>query len=171
MVGVLARGVRVRTIYAGDAFRLPGYASYMAEAGRLGERARLLAHLPMRFVVSDRGAAVLPLVADGPWVGSALVVRGHSLVEDLVNVFDDLWERATDLDAGTGEAAAASRDVDEQESALLRMLAADMTESAIARHLGMSTRTVGRRIAVVQRKLGARTRFGLGAESARRGLV
>jgi len=139
MVGLLSRSVRVRTIYARDAFRVAGYASYMADAARLGERARMLPHLPLRFVVCDRDAAVLPLLTDGPWLEAALVVRAHGLVDDLAQAFEELWERA-------GEDTAPSAALDEPEAQLLRMLADDMTEGAIARHLGLSTRTVGRRV-------------------------
>jgi DNA-binding CsgD family transcriptional regulator len=164
MVGLLSRGVRVRTIYARDAFRVAGYASYMADATRLGERARMLPHLPLRLVVFDRDAAVLPLLTDGPWVEAALVVRAPALVDDLAQAFEELWDRA-------GDDTAPASLLDEPETQLLRMLAADMTEGAIARHLRLSTRTVGRRVARLQRTLGVRTRFGLGAEAARRGLV
>ena len=51
------------------------------------------------------------------------------------------------------------------------MLSTDMTEAAIGRHLGASARTVGRRLAELQHKLGAQTRFGMGVEAARRGLL
>jgi DNA-binding CsgD family transcriptional regulator len=164
MVGLLDRGVRVRTIYARDALRMAGYASYMADAERLGERARMLPHLPLRLVVCDRDAAVLPLLVDGPWIEAALVVRAHPLVDDLAQAFEQLWDRA-------GADSAPPPVLDDAQAQLLRMLAADMTEGAIARHLGLSTRTVGRRVARLQRSLGVRTRFGLGAEAARRGLV
>jgi DNA-binding MarR family transcriptional regulator len=164
MVGVLDRGVRVRTIYARDALRMAGYASYMADAERLGEHARMLPHLPLRLVVCDRDTAVLPLLVDGPWVEAALVVRAPPLVDDLAQAFEQLWDRA-------GEDSATPPALDDAQAQLLRMLTADMTEGAIARHLGLSTRTVGRRVARLQRALGVRTRFGLGAEAARRGLV
>ena len=59
----------------------------------------------------------------------------------------------------------------DDEVTLLRMLADDMTEGAIGRHLGASTRTVGRRLARLQGKLGAHNRFALGVEAARRGLL
>ncbi len=173
---LLARGVCVRTIYAADAFRVAGYAPYMSRAAALGERSRLAAHLPLRFVVVDRSTAMLPLEADGPWVTAAVVVRGHVLVEDLVHTFEELWDHASPAPAGPGRTGGArpgqpDSDLSEQELTLLKMLANDMTESAIGRHVGASARTVGRRVARLQRKLGSRTRFGLGLEAARRGLL
>ncbi len=166
MADALRRGVAVRTIYAADAFAVAGYAGYMAEMAALGEQARQLERLPLRFVVVDGAAAMVPLDRDGAWVTAALVVRGPALVQDLVQTFEELWERA-----GPGTPEQADGDVTDDEVGLLRMLAADMTEAAIARHLGSSTRTVGRRLAQLQTKLGANTRFAMGVEAARRGLV
>ena len=92
---------------------------------------------------------------------------GHALVEDLRHAFEELWTRATPLSNRDGSEAAFT----EGELLLLRMLSSDMTEGAMGRHLGASPRTVGRRLAVLQHKLGAQTRFGMGAEAARRGLL
>jgi DNA-binding CsgD family transcriptional regulator len=167
MFEVLDRGVLVRTIYAGDAFRVAGYNEYMTQASGLGERARLLTHLPIRFMVVDGATALLPLASEGPWISAALLVHGHELVEDLTHVFEELWTRATPMSA----LDVVDDEFNEAEIVLLRMLSTDMTEAAIGRHLGASSRTVGRRLAQIQHKLGAQTRFGMGAEAARRGLL
>lgn len=167
MFEALARGVRVRTIYSGDAFRVAGYNEYMTEAARLGEDARLSTHLPIRLMIVDGTAVLFPLSAEGPWISSAAVAYGNVLVEDLTHVFEDLWTRATPL-TGHDEG---ERGFTGPELILLRMLSTDMTEAAIGRHLGASARTVGRRLAELQHKLGAQTRFGMGVEAARRGLL
>ena len=86
----------------------------------------------------------------------------------------DRHERFERLERLDGFQRFGSRDCSElgaDEVALLRMLATDMTEAAIARQLGASTRTIGRRLAGLHAKLGARNRFELGAEAARRGIV
>ncbi len=172
MFDLLRRGVPVRTIYAGDAFRVAGYADYMAELARLGEQARHVAQLPMRFVVADRTVAMLPLEADGPWVSAALVVRGPAVVGDLLQVFEELWDRAEPGRPGPADdAGVQTAELTGYEITLLRMLAEDMTEGAIGRHVGASARTVGRRLARLQHKLGAGNRFALGVEAARRGLL
>jgi DNA-binding CsgD family transcriptional regulator/DNA-binding Lrp family transcriptional regulator len=167
MFEVLRRGVKVRTIYAGDAFRVAGYNEYMTEAAALGECARLLTHLPIRLIIVDGRVALLPLASNGPWISTALLAYGNELVEDLTHVFEDLWGHATPMHGCDVDRA----EFTEPEIVLLRMLSTDMTEAAIGRHLGASSRTVGRRLAELQHKLGAQTRFGMGAEAARRGLL
>jgi DNA-binding CsgD family transcriptional regulator len=163
----MSNAVSVRTIYAGDVFRVAGYFEYMREAARLGEQGRLLTTLPIRFMLIDGLAALLPLASVGPWVSAAVVVRGHELIEDLTHVFEELWLRATPLSADD----MSDHELSEEEIMLLRMLTTDMTDAAIGRHLGASVRTVGRRLANLQHKLGAQTRFAMGAEAARRGLL
>jgi len=167
MLDALERGVTVRTIYASDAFRVAGYNEYIRQARDLGEQSRLLSHLPLRFMVVDGTSAMLPLAADGSWVTAALVVHGHLLVQDLLHTFEDLWLRSAALTRqGRGHEG-----FSESELALLRMLSTDMTDTAISRHLGTSPRTIGRRLAQLQHKLGAQTRFGMGVEATRRGLL
>jgi DNA-binding NarL/FixJ family response regulator len=61
--------------------------------------------------------------------------------------------------------------ITQPEVALLRMLADGLSDQAIARRCGISTRTVGRRLSRLQAKLGSRSRFALGVEAARRGLL
>jgi DNA-binding CsgD family transcriptional regulator len=167
MLDLLQRNVSVRTIYAGDAFRVAGYNEYMTQAAVLGEQQRLLNHLPMRFLVSDGTTGILPLTSEGPWVTSALIVNGHEVVEDLTHAFEELWAKATPLKSSQPTIG----EFNEHELVLLRMLSTDMTETAIGRHLGASPRTIGRRLAQIQHKLGAQTRFAMGVEAARRGLL
>jgi DNA-binding NarL/FixJ family response regulator len=51
------------------------------------------------------------------------------------------------------------------------MLQAGYKDQAIARQLGMSARTVTRRIAAIASRLGLDTRFQLGTEAAKRGWI
>lgn len=55
------------------------------------------------------------------------------------------------------------------EGQLPSMLSAGMTDAAIARTLGVSPRTVARRVGALQDRLGARSRFQLAALAAQRG--
>lgn len=55
------------------------------------------------------------------------------------------------------------------EKALLRLLAAGLTDEAAARRLGISVRTARRQVAVLMNKLGASSRFQAGHRAAQRG--
>jgi DNA-binding NarL/FixJ family response regulator len=55
------------------------------------------------------------------------------------------------------------------EGALLGLLAAGLTDSAIGRHLGTHPRTVQRRVRELLDRLGAGTRFQAGLQAVRRG--
>ena len=54
---------------------------------------------------------------------------------------------------------------------VLNLLAAGLTDDAMARHLGVSVRTVQRRVREICARLGARTRFQAGLQARRHGLL
>lgn len=60
---------------------------------------------------------------------------------------------------------------DSADQRLLTMLASGLKDDAIARHLDISSRTVGRRVADLMDGLGARTRFQAGVHAQRRSLL
>ena len=59
----------------------------------------------------------------------------------------------------------------EVERRLVAMLSSGMTDEAMARAIGLSHRTVQRRLADLARRVGAEGRFQLGVQAARRGWV
>jgi DNA-binding NarL/FixJ family response regulator len=77
-------------------------------------------------------------------------------------LFDQLWGQATPL------RLAEPATVD-PETTLINLLASGMKDEAIARQLGVSGRTLRRRIAQVQEQLGATSRFQAGLQAGRRG--
>ena len=97
-----------------------------------------------------------------------LVIRQPGLVEALTLMFEGLWEKAMSvpgLDPLPGvEGASAQR-------LLLLELAGGAKDEQIARALGMSVRTVRRRVADLMDELGADSRFQAGVEAVRRGWI
>ena len=158
VLGLLGTGVAVRGIYSPDSLQLPGAVDGAHTAADAGEQSRIHPDVPMKLAVADRRQALLPLAADHA-VDSALVVHSSGLLDALVRMFELLWEQALPI---------ASQGEDDVDARLVTMLTAGMQDDAIARRLGVSSRTVGRRVAVLMARLGARTRFQAGAHAERR---
>jgi sugar-specific transcriptional regulator TrmB len=160
---LLARGVSLRAVYAPEAFEVPGALELTATAVAAGEQARVHANVPMKLVVVDLRSALLPLTDDQEdAVESALVVHNPTLVAALGEMFELLWQVATPLPVGPHAARVVPVEGEPDDGPLLALLAAGLKDEAIARQLGVSLRTVQRRISTVMRGLGARTRFQAG---------
>ncbi|MFG2003959.1 helix-turn-helix domain-containing protein [Spirillospora sp. NPDC048911] len=152
------RGIRVRGIYGPDAFDEPGALEYVQRAIASGEEARL-GNVPIKLAIADRRTAMLPLTSEhASSVDSSLVVHSSALLDALVSLFEALWQSGVPL---PGYDAAPDDDV-------LALLTAGLTDDAIARQLGISTRTVQRRVRELCDRLGARTRFQAGVLAAPR---
>ncbi len=166
-IDVLSKGVTVRGIYAPEAFELEGAYDQAVAASRAGEEARVHGDVPMKLAIADRSEALLPLDADGV-VDSVLVMRAPIVVSALVRLFELLWAQAWPLPLW--DRSAAPDPVDPIDHELLALLATGIKDEAIARSLGISVRTLGRRIGRLLDSLGARTRFQAGLQASRTGL-
>jgi DNA-binding CsgD family transcriptional regulator len=129
-----------------------------------GERIRLLPHVPCRMAVFGEQAVVLPQTWGGP-AGTALLVRQPGIVAACREWFEELWSHGVGLPD-------VSQNADRQSRAqLLDLLVRGVKDERIARSLGVSLRTVRRRISELLAELGVESRFQAGAEAVRRGWV
>jgi DNA-binding Lrp family transcriptional regulator len=162
---MVASGRRSRAIYPARVLEeAPEVVRRRAEAG---EHIRILAEVPCRLVVTGRAAALMSEDFGRP-TERRLVISHPSLVEALALMFEGLWEKAMSvpgLDAQP-EAEGAS-----DQRLLLIELASGGKDEQIARALGMSVRTVRRRVADLMDELGAESRFQAGVEAVRRGWI
>ena len=162
---LLGRGVRLRGIYAPEAFEIPGALELVRAAVAAGEEARVCDDVPLKLAIADRSAAILPFTGDrDAMVDSALVVYASTLLDALIRLFDLLWQVAVPVFAPDPAVA-------DEDGPLLVLLAAGLKDEAIARQLGVSVRTVHRRTSDLMDRLGARTRFQAGLAAARQGLL
>jgi len=160
VAGAIQAGRPARAIYPARALReapavLVGRAS-------IGERIRVVPEVPTRLaVIGDR-----VLIPDPPGLANErrLVLRQPGLVELVIDYFEAMWDRAVAVPAL--EHGEASPDLNEL---LLRQLAQGAKDEQIARTLGVSLRTVRRRIASIMAELGVDSRFQAGVEAVRRG--
>jgi DNA-binding CsgD family transcriptional regulator len=129
-----------------------------------GERVRVVPVVPARIAVFGDQAVVITEHWGSP-VGHRLVVRQPGLIGAMVALFDAYWARGVTLpglsDPGGGR----------QAEDLLALLARGAKDEQVARVLGVSLRTVRRRIAALMADLGAESRFQAGIEAVRRGLL
>ncbi|MBM0224831.1 TrmB family transcriptional regulator [Micromonospora sp. ATA51] len=162
---VLARGVRWRAVYHPDALEPPGALADVRRLVDLGEHAQVLADVPFKMHLVDDRVAMVALDLDTATARTALVYPS-ALLEALAIVFESCWQRATPLDAAAGEEG-----VSDEDRQLLALLAAGVKDDAIGRQLGLSVRTMRRRVRRLLDLLGAQIRFQAGMEAARRGWI
>ncbi|GHG24325.1 helix-turn-helix domain-containing protein [Streptomyces albogriseolus] len=175
----LARGVRYRALYEKAFFDDEGAVDNVVEGVRAGEMARAVPHLPLRLAVADRAIAICPLVPGGP-DGSpeeptSALVRDSNLLAALVALFERYWEDAVPLDVdhagvvvGT-DAAGPPDPLGATDRRILALLVAGVVDKAVATQMGLSRRTVQRRIQRLMELAGATTRMQLAWQAARRG--
>ncbi|OIV39470.1 hypothetical protein BIV57_01150 [Mangrovactinospora gilvigrisea] len=171
MVRLLQRRVTCRAVHTVHLLSTP---AGLAQARRLtdaGEQIRVLPSVPVKLIVSDRRRALMPLAPQtARSTESALVIGDAALLDALVALFEALWERGapfSDDPRHDGDrAAAASQGPDPQ---LLSLLALGLRDEAVARHLGISERSVRRRTAALMGELGAASRFQAGLAAGRLG--
>jgi DNA-binding CsgD family transcriptional regulator len=163
VLDLMRSGRRSRAIYSVEALhRAPEMLRARALAG---EHVRILTDVPSRLAVFGSTAALYNEGGDGPQ-DTHLVLRQPSLVTVFTLLFEALWEKALVVPVLEGQR------YDEGTSGqrlLLRQLAGGAKDEQVARSLGLSVRTVRRRVAELLEELGAESRFQAGVAAVRRG--
>ena len=142
---------------------LSGVAS-VEEEGRVG-------NVPLKLAIVDREWAIVPLLhADGRGQEAAVIVRRSVLLDSLMALFESVWDHSAELRPTTdGLVVIGSDERDLREVAHLLNLG--MTDVAISHHLGISERTVRRRVKDLMSELRVDTRYRAGVRAAQRGWV
>lgn len=159
----MRRGVTVRCIYDPTSFDAPSMLANVQRATTHGEIARI-ADIPTKLTVIDTKFALLPLTSHSVSVESALIVHSSALLDALVSLFEVLWRTAAPLDLSTSTPGATRPDDLEQD--MVSLLASGMQDEAVARQLGISARTLQRRLQILFDQLESRTRFQAGFRAA-----
>ncbi|MEW2491577.1 helix-turn-helix domain-containing protein [Streptomyces sp. NPDC048411] len=174
----LARGVRYRVLYEKAFFDDEGAVDNVVAGVRAGEIARAVPWLPLRLAIADRSVGIFPLVPGGPHGSpdqpTTALVRDGNLLSALVALFEGYWENAVPLHLSeTGDLATDDTEMhpslSQADSKLLSLLVAGVADKAIASQMGLSRRTVQRRIQNLMERAGAGTRMQLAWQAARRG--
>ncbi len=161
----LNRGVVYRCLYDAPGLADAGHLDQVMECIAAGERARSLPSVRMKMIIADRSLALVPISFSAAETGTRILVHASPLLDALVLCFESLWAQATPIGTAQGSPTAIS----DQDRRLLSMLAGGLKDRAIARTLGVTERTVGRRVQELMAQLKASTRFQAGLQAARRG--
>lgn len=131
-----------------------------------GEHIRVLAEVPGRIAIMGTEAALIPeeFAAN---TDRRLVIRQPGMVTALRLLFESMWARAMAVPGLDDHRHDEERGSDRR--LLLDQLAGGAKDEQIARALGLSLRTVRRRVAQILDELGADSRFQAGVEACRRG--
>jgi len=166
-IELLRRGVTYRTLYDRRALDQPGRLADLEYSLAAGELARV-GDVPMKLVLSDAPGALVPLHREPGDLDAMFVVHDSVLLEALRALFDMCWERAIPLGVQQSPPPAAG-EPSELERKLLPLLAAGMTDRAIAAHLGRHERTIRIYVKQMMAKLDSSTRLQAGYQAIRRG--
>lgn len=163
---LLAAGtVGYRIVYDQESVAIPGRLENIWDGIRRGERARVGTSLPAKLVICDDTMAIASSATDYQ-NGIAYLIHRSSLLDMICQLFETIWEHAVPLNRGEPKS---SQMMDPRDRQLLSLLASGATDAVIARTFDWSMRTVQRHIHDLMQQVGARTRFQVGMEAARRG--
>lgn len=162
----LDRGIAYRVVYSANILQDPKALEVAHECVAHGEQARVFPDVALNVLVCDDRFAVVSVAAPNRTGHHSVVVQPSGLLDGLIGVFESYWRMAVPLPSA-GEAVESEATAEGRQ--LLSYLSAGLTDESIARELGVSERTVARRIARLQEMLGAKTRFQLGVQASRRG--
>ncbi|MEU6341738.1 helix-turn-helix transcriptional regulator [Streptomyces sp. NPDC046977] len=171
--------VRHRVLCGGTVVRGDAEGDVARHLARFEGLARVVPHVPVDLAISDRDAGLCLLAPEPPGDESlpptAVVVRDSGILDALRLLFETQWEmslpwQGQGASVGEGDASdAAPAALDEADLRILTLLIEGATEKAAARHLGVSLRTLQRRIGRLMTLTGASSRMQLAWQAARRG--
>lgn len=171
LVGALRRKVRFRRVLAAAALEVPGRLASLREHIAAGEEARVLPTVPVKLLAVDRRLVLVTLRPEQP-APAALLVRPSSLLDALYELFEMLWERATPIRFSESSGEKITEEVasgtSSESQRMIALLTAGLNDKSIAHQLGISPRTLDRRIEALLTRLNARTRFQAGWMAALR---
>ncbi|GIG29776.1 helix-turn-helix transcriptional regulator [Cellulomonas marina] len=162
-VALIRAGRGGPVIYQADSVRRPEVLRYLTEFAAAGAQVRVAVRVPHRIILFDRrtvAVAVAPDTLEPPYLVSTEPAVVHSFFQQFVT----MWRSAQRVGTGPEDLLAEST-----VREILDIMAAGVTDEVAAKQLGLSTRTIRRRMAAVMTMLGARSRFEAGVKAVRSG--
>ncbi|WP_199550686.1 helix-turn-helix domain-containing protein [Streptomyces sp. N35] len=166
-LATLARGVTQRVVYSRASLEHPGHLTDVIEpCVKAGEQARVLPSVPVKLVIIDEAYALVSLsIKEADVHNTMLVVQPCGLLSALMALFEQSWHNALPFHGRTTRPGG----LPPADRRLLWLLASGATDEVIARELGISRRTLFRRLQVLMAQLGAANRFQMALQAQRHG--
>ena len=157
----LARGdYQLRTLYPQSVMDDASGRAYVAAWAEAGEQQRLSLQPPSDFAVFG-AHAVMAVARWGDAHADYVLIHEPMVVQGFAALFDYAFEKALPV----------PREGRLADKEFLRLLARGVKDESIARYLGVSLRTVRRRVSRLMEEYAVETRFQLGAAMALDGVV
>jgi sugar-specific transcriptional regulator TrmB/DNA-binding CsgD family transcriptional regulator len=163
----LARGIDMRCIYLESAKNEELTRRHIQWIADEGAQVRLSLTLPTRMLIIDRSIAVVPIDSEDTASG-ALVITERGIVSNMIALYGCYWKTAKPLSTQRKRDGAG---LSEQDLAAITLWAQGCTDSAVARSLGVSERTIRRIHDRLTEYLGSGSRFQSGARAVADGLI
>ena len=167
LVTRIEEGLDVRVVFDGEAAAWPDrLTAEILPSRALGDHVRIADRLPVKIFIVDDDVALVPVTqTETSLQQAAYVIHPGALLDALIALFESEWARAAPLPPSGTDGP------DEPTAALLALLGAGQSDLAIARSLGVSERTVQRRVQGLLTSFGVGTRFQAGIRARERGWV
>jgi DNA-binding CsgD family transcriptional regulator len=164
---LIERGISMRTLYQHTVRHSQSTYAYMDQMAGARVEIRTLEELIERLIICDTTVAFIPAQDDRT---VALELRHPGLVQYLIKVFEQLWQRATPLtDVVPYETT--PEGITGVQHSIAKLLIEGHVDEAIARRLGMNVRTCRAHIAKLAAALGSGSRAQLGFLIAESGIL
>ncbi|MER7845041.1 LuxR C-terminal-related transcriptional regulator [Kitasatospora sp. NPDC096077] len=165
---VLGRGVSIRTIHSESMLRVPRGRAHMTALTKAGAQIRTSATLPYRLIVLDAALAFVPPPNSGDDPEPAMVVvRNPDLVSLFVQTFEYCWQDASPVEVDRPPRQRPGPTTRQYQ--VLRLMQLGYKDEAIAREIGVSSRTMRRIVRELFEQLDATGRFSAGIAAQARG--
>ena len=167
----LDRGIAVRAIYPTIMTTDVRFRGQLIHQLHAGAQLRAVPDPPVDMLVLDRQVGVLSEEENDGGPGGKLILRGRSVVGALHALFESCWSQSSNIGSYIG--ADPDREsvcpLEPADFAMISLLSGGAKDEVVAREMGVSVRTVRRRISEILHVLNASSRFQMGVLAVRHG--
>lgn len=171
----LADGVDMRMVLDTSLLGESWALGRLEHADALGHATRVANGVPFGVVICDDESVLVEISSHDPNGYGSLALRREPARQAVIRLFEEIWALSTPYGptrrklVASGEGPSAP--LDDRDTRVLALLSVGASDKVIARQVGISVRTVERRVRYLMEHLSAATRFQAGVQAARRGGV